>query len=83
MAPIPALYVAASLADQNALAVGDFKQLPPIVQSGHDLSVRWLGRDVFEVAGITKAYRSRITSAAFPRTRRTIPNARKYKRDRQ
>ena len=56
MAPIPALYVAASLADRNALAVGDFKQLPPIVQSSHDLSVRWLGRDVFEVTGITKAY---------------------------
>ena len=65
MAPIPALYVAASLADRNALAVGDFKQLPPIVQSNHDLAVRWLGRDVFAVAGLTKAYEERSTPAHF------------------
>ena len=65
MAPIPALYVATSLADRSALAVGDFKQLPPIVQSNNDLAVRWLGRDVFEVAGITKAYEQRSTPPYF------------------
>src|SRR5215813_12482020 len=36
MAPIPALWVSASLADRNVIAVGDFKQLPPIVQSKHE-----------------------------------------------
>ena len=50
MAPIPALWIAASLADVNAVLVGDFKQLPPIVQSDQELAKKWLGRDVFEVA---------------------------------
>jgi len=53
MAPIPALWVAASLADANAVVVGDFKQLPPIVMSTHDLAKLWLGRDIFEVAGLS------------------------------
>lgn len=38
MAPIPALWIAASLADKNAVVVGDYKQLPPIVVSEHDLA---------------------------------------------
>ena len=50
MAPIPALWVAASLADSNAVVVGDDKQLPPIVISEHDLAIKWLGRDIFDVA---------------------------------
>ena len=54
MAPIPALWIAASLADANAVLVGDFKQLPPIVQSDHELAKKWLGRDVFEVAELTR-----------------------------
>lgn len=53
MAPIPALWVAASLADANVVAVGDFRQLPPIVQARHDLAQKWLGRDIFEAHGIT------------------------------
>ena len=52
MAPIPALWVAASLADHNGVVVGDFKQLPPIVLSDNELAQKWLGRDVFEVAGM-------------------------------
>lgn len=51
MAPIPALWVAASLADSNAVVVGDFRQLPPIVLSDHPAAKKWLGRDIFEVAG--------------------------------
>jgi len=53
MAPVPALWVAASLADENAVVVGDFKQLPPIVVSKHDLAQKWLGRDIFHVADLT------------------------------
>jgi AAA domain len=53
MAPIPALWVVASLATANVVAVGDFKQLPPIVLSGDDMAQKWLGRDIFEAAGIS------------------------------
>ena len=52
MAPIPAIWVAASTATDNAVVVGDFRQLPPIVISENDLPMKWLGRDVFEVAGL-------------------------------
>jgi len=53
MAPMPALYVAASRADANAVVVGDYKQLPPIVLSDNDIAKKWLGRDVFEEAGLS------------------------------
>jgi predicted nucleic acid-binding Zn-ribbon protein len=52
MAPIPALWVAAGLADNNAVVVGDPKQLPPIVISEKELPKKWLGRDIFEEAGL-------------------------------
>lgn len=52
MAPIPAIWVAASTASDNAVVVGDFRQLPPIVISENDLARKWLGRDIFEVAGL-------------------------------
>jgi len=77
MAPIPALWIAASLADANAVVVGDDQQLPPIVLSEHELARKWLGRDVFEVAGIhDKAhfvplktqYRMHPAISAIPRT---------------
>jgi hypothetical protein len=53
MAPIPALWIAAGLADKNAVVVGDPKQLPPIVISDKKLAKKWLGRDIFEEAGLT------------------------------
>jgi superfamily I DNA and/or RNA helicase len=52
MAPIPALWVAALLADQNLIIVGDFKQLPPIVLSNNALTKKWLGEDIFQVSGV-------------------------------
>jgi len=52
MAPIPALWVAASLADANVIVVGDYKQLPPIVLSNNDIAMEWLGRDIFEEVGL-------------------------------
>lgn len=55
MAPIPALWIAASVADNNVVVVGDPKQLPPIVLSSHEMSQRWLGRDIFEVADVIEA----------------------------
>ncbi len=54
IAPLPAVYIAASLAEAHVIAIGDPKQLPPIVQAEHDAMARkWLGRDVFAVAGVT------------------------------
>jgi len=47
MAPIPALWASATLAGRCIVAVGDFKQLPPIVLSEDPIALRWLGRDVF------------------------------------
>ena len=38
MAPIPALWVAAAVADANVVVVGDFRQLPPIKHSEHELA---------------------------------------------
>jgi len=32
--------------------VGDFKQLPPIKHSTHELAELWLGRDIFEAARV-------------------------------
>jgi len=52
MAPIPALWSAALLSEDNLVIVGDFKQLPPIVLSKKELTKKWLGRDVFDVSGV-------------------------------
>jgi superfamily I DNA and/or RNA helicase len=49
---MPALWIAASLADANVMAVGDYKQLPPIVISNREETQKWLGRNIFEAAGI-------------------------------
>lgn len=55
MAPIPAIWVAASVVENNAVIVGDHQQLPPIVTSSTDLSKKWLGRDIFAVAGVVES----------------------------
>jgi superfamily I DNA and/or RNA helicase len=56
MAPIPALWAAAALADANVVVVGDFKQLAPIKHSTHPLAERWLGQDIFEESGIRRQW---------------------------
>lgn len=58
MAPIPALWVAALLAEKNLVLVGDFRQLPPIVLSAKESTHKWLGRDVFEASGVQAAWES-------------------------
>lgn len=62
MAPIPALWVAASLADRAITVVGDFKQLPPIVLSENNMAKKWLGTDIFEHAGFTSINTSNPSS---------------------
>ena len=49
MATLPPLFYAASLCDRRAIAVGDPRQLPPIVQSRDDAVRRAIGRSVFDV----------------------------------
>jgi len=65
MAPIPALWAAALLAENNLVIVGDFKQLPPIVLSNNELTKKWLGRDVFEVSGIKDRWSKNETPPYF------------------
>jgi hypothetical protein len=56
MASIPALYIAAILSDNNLIIVGDFKQLPPIVLSAKESTIKWLGRDIFQASGLKAAW---------------------------
>jgi thymidine kinase len=53
MAPLPMIFYAASLSRGKVMAVGDFRQLPPIAMNNDSESVsRWLRRDIFEEAGV-------------------------------
>lgn len=52
MAYVPQVIYAASLANKNFICMGDFKQLPPIVQSGNS-SI--LNSDIFHYCGIASA----------------------------
>ncbi|MDI3530404.1 MAG: hypothetical protein PWP60_253 [Candidatus Atribacteria bacterium] len=55
MAPLPSLYFTAGLSQKKAIMVGDFRQLPPIVTASSKMAQKWLGRDIFEQAGIQQA----------------------------
>jgi len=56
MAPLPIMFYAASLSRCRVMAVGDFRQLPPIAMNNDsELVSRWLRRDIFEEAGVTSA----------------------------
>ncbi len=55
MAYIPQIVLSASLAKQHFVCMGDFKQLPPIVQNSDDSP---LCSDMFDYAGITQAVES-------------------------
>ena len=50
-ASLPLCFVVACLARRRAIAVGDFKQLPTIVQAKHRAAQEWLGRHPFETSG--------------------------------
>jgi hypothetical protein len=55
MAPIPALWIAARLADANVVVIGDLRQRPPINQSEHPLANKWLGQDIFDASRVRSA----------------------------
>jgi hypothetical protein len=57
MAPMPLVYLASLAARKRVILVGDFRQLPPIVQARKEdalLAHKWLGRDIFEQVGIAE-----------------------------
>jgi superfamily I DNA and/or RNA helicase len=51
-APLPSVFLAAALAREKVVALGDPRQLPPVAVSNGPLSRRWLQRDVFAQAGL-------------------------------
>lgn len=56
---LPALFHAAGMAKEKVVISGDFRQLPPIMQSEQKAIQDEIGTDVFHVAGITEAFRQR------------------------
>jgi hypothetical protein len=50
LAPIPALWTVAGLADANVVVIGDPRQAPPIKHAEHPLADKWLARNVFDVS---------------------------------
>jgi hypothetical protein len=57
IASLVSSFVAACCARRRTIAVGDFMQLPAIVQAEHPTARRWLGRHVFASAGCDRADR--------------------------
>ncbi|HEY2665825.1 MAG TPA: AAA domain-containing protein, partial [Actinomycetota bacterium] len=55
MAQPPQVALAASLATRSLAVFGDFRQLAPVVQSWSQPVKQWLGRDVFELNGLTRS----------------------------
>jgi len=56
MVIIPSIYFTAGLAEKRVTISGDFRQLPPIVQSRHPLILDQLGFDVFTVAEVQQDF---------------------------
>ncbi len=55
MVLLPALYFAIGLARERAVVSGDFRQLPPIVQTKQKAILDEIGMDVFHAAGVVAA----------------------------
>jgi hypothetical protein len=55
LAPIPALWIAARLADENVVVVSDSTQRPPIKHSEHPLAEKWLGPDILDASRMRSA----------------------------
>ncbi len=53
MAPLPAVYIATSHADDSVVAIGDPHQLAPIVTAVTHNAQKWLGTDLFALNGVT------------------------------
>ncbi len=60
MVLLPALYYVVGLSAAMAVISGDFRQLPPIVETEQMELVKTLGQDVFKSAGVTDAVESGV-----------------------
>ena len=60
MLMLPLSYFAAGLARESVVVAGDFRQLPPIVQSEESLTEEWLRQDVFEKSDIPELLKSSL-----------------------
>lgn len=52
MAILPELYFAAALAKKRVVISGDFRQLPPIINSDNKTIKHHIGRNIFQVSGV-------------------------------
>ncbi len=53
-APLPYAALAAGMASERAVAIGDFQQLPAVVVSRGERARRWLDRDLFREAEVIR-----------------------------
>lgn len=58
MLVLPLVSYTAGLAREKVIVAGDFRQLPPIVQSKSEAAAFWLARTIFHQAGIVDAVNS-------------------------
>lgn len=58
MVMLPALFYAAGLSKGKVIISGDFRQLPPIVQTEQKEIYEAIGGDVFQTSGLTQAFSS-------------------------
>lgn len=65
MAPVPALWCASYLAENNIVIVGDFLQLPPIVMARGDEAKKWLGHDIFWHSKMQEKWKNKNTPDNF------------------
>jgi hypothetical protein len=66
---LPALYNAAGMAKERVLVSGDFRQLPPIVETSQECLLEELGKDVFHRSGVSQAVDKGRTVARLCRLR--------------
>ncbi len=65
MVMLPALYYVCGLAKEKVIISGDFLQLAPIVPSYEKQVIDYIGKDIFDAAGITEAF---FNNKKLPRT---------------
>jgi len=64
MAPLPAVFVAASRADSSTVMIGDPRQLAPICMAETPLARKWLRTDLFNFRTITLEDAARTNSSS-------------------
>ncbi|MCY4177269.1 MAG: AAA domain-containing protein, partial [Endozoicomonadaceae bacterium] len=60
MGLLPAVYFTASQSKKRCIISGDFRQLPPIVQSNNKATIEILGSDIFAHSGMQKIFENKV-----------------------